>query len=187
MKQKLQWLKENIFGFGLTSFFNDFSHEMTTAILPAFIQQLIGASHAPLALGLISGISDASASFIKVWAGIIADRLKRYKLFLIIGYGLTPLFVGIIGTANYLWQITVYKTIAWIGRGMREPVRDAWITQIVDQSNYGQAFGFVRALDTLGAIMGPLVAFFALKFYALSTIFLISFIPGIFSVLSLIL
>ncbi|MDR3550813.1 MAG: MFS transporter [Candidatus Babeliales bacterium] len=186
MSAKNSWLKRNIFGFGFTSFFNDFSHEMTTAILPAFIQQLVGGAHAPLMLGIISGVSDFASSIVKVWSGLLTDRLKRYKLFLIVGYALTPLFVGIIGTAQYIWQVLLYKTIAWIGRGIREPMRDTWITQSVSPEYYGQAFGFVRAFDTLGSIAGPLVVFFMLKKYSLQTIFFVSLIPGLLSVLALI-
>lgn len=184
---KIQQTKKNIFGFGLTSCFNDFSHEMATAILPAFIQHLVGTAYAPSMLGLVSGISDAASSLVKVWSGMITDRIKNYKIFLIIGYTLTPLFSGLIGSATYLWQVLFYKTIAWVGRGLREPMRDTWIARIVPPSRYGQAFGFVRAFDTVGAIMGPLTAFFALQYCSLRTIFFLSFIPGIASVLALML
>lgn len=186
MLKKNKWLNRNIWGFGLTSFFNDFSHEMTTAILPAFIGQLTGGVNASIVLGIITGVSNAVSSLIKVWSGILTDKIKNYKLFLIIGYAITPLFVALIGSAQYIWQILIYKTFAWAGRGMREPMRDTWITDITDSLDYGKAFGFVRALDTLGAIAGPLVAFIALKFYSLRTIFFLSLIPGILSVLSLI-
>lgn len=187
MQPKNTWLSKNVFGFGLTSFFNDFSHEMTTAILPMFVEQLIGTAATPLALGFISGISDAASSAAKIYSGFLTDRIQRYKPFLIVGYALTPLFSGIIGTAHAVWQILIYKTIAWVGRGMREPMRDTWLSNIVDQKYYGHAFGFNRALDTLGAVLGPLVTFFVLDILSLKTIFFISLIPGILSVLSLIL
>jgi MFS family permease len=187
MENKQYQIKKNIFGFGLTSSFNDFSHEMATAVLPAFVEQLVGQASTPSMLGIISGISDAAASLVRVYSGILTDRIKNYKFFLIIGYALTPLFSGLIGTANYIWQIMLYKTIAWTGKGLREPMRDTWIAQIVHPSRYGQAFGFVRAFDTVGAILGPLVAFIALKYCSLRTIFFISFIPGIASVAALIL
>lgn len=185
MHNKKKWLSKNVFGFGLTSFFNDFSFEMTTAILPVFIQQIIGTSATPPALGFISGISDAASSVLKVMSGLIADRVKRYKIFLIIGYTLTPLFSGLIGTAQYIWQIILYKTLAWMGRGIREPIRDTWMAKIVSPSFYGHAFGFQRALDTMGAIAGPIATFFALQFFSIKTIFFLSFIPGALSVLSL--
>lgn len=187
MNHNASWLQRNVIGFGLTSFFNDFSHEMTTALLPTLVAQLVGAMHVPLALGLISGISNAAASLIKVWSGIITDRVTYYKNLLLIGYGVTPLFVGLIGTATAVWQVLIYKTLAWLGRGFREPMRDAWIAQTVAPSWYGHAFGFVRAFDTLGAIAGPVVVFYALPWYEVRTIFYISFIPGVLSVLALLL
>lgn len=182
----MKWLNKTVWGFGLTSFFNDFSHEMTTAILPAYIQQLIGTHFTPSALGLIGGISNGAATGMKLIAGLMADRFRNYKLFLTIGYTITPLFVGLIGTAQSIWHILLYKTVAWMGRGMREPIRDTWLSQIVPSSMYGHVFGFARALDTLGAIAGPVVAFFMISQFSLKTIFFISFIPGLLSIVSLI-
>lgn len=191
MRAKQNWLKQNIVGFGLTSFFNDFSHEMTTAILPAFIKELVGPTNTALFIGIISSVSDAISSFAKIWSGLITDKVQNWgtphnKFFLIIGYALTPIFVSLIGLSKYIWQVLIYKTVAWFGRGLREPMRDTWIANIEKPENYGKAFGFVRIADTMGAVAGPLIAFFLLKIYTLKTIFFISLIPGVFSVLSLI-
>lgn len=180
------WLTKNITGFALTSFFNDFSHEMVTAVLPQFVTQLVGIKQAPQALGLITGISNFISSLLRPLAGLLSDKISQHKLILAIGYATTPLFVGLIGTANHIWQIIVYRTIAWSGRAIREPVRDSILAGSVDKKDYGKAFGFVRSLDTLGAIVGPLVAFYILKNYKLNSVFIFSFIPGTLSVLSLI-
>jgi MFS family permease len=182
---KKHWLTKDLLGFGLASFFNDFSHEMAISILPLFVEQLIGSAGAPLALGIINGISNAVSSFTKVYSGFISDRLANIKPLLVIGYAVTPLFIGLLGTAHHMWHVVIYKTCAWIGKGLREPPRDAWLTEITDKKDFGKAFGFQRALDTLGAIAGPLVAFFALSYVSLKTIFFISLIPGLFSVLSI--
>lgn len=183
---KKHWFSKDLLGFSLASFFNDFSHEMATAILPMFVKTIVGTSQAPTILGLMSGISNAAASFMKLFSGWLSDRITRHKWLLIIGYGLTPLFSALIGTAHYAWQIIAYRTIGWMGRGLREPPRDAWLASIAGKQHYGKAFGFQRAFDTLGALIGPIIVFFIINHVSLQTIFFVSIIPGIFSVLSII-
>jgi len=91
-----RWISKDLLGFSFASFFNDFSHEMTTAILPIFTQTLVGARQAPYVLGLMSGISNAAASFMKLLSGWLSDRIAHHKWLLIIGYALTPLFSALI-------------------------------------------------------------------------------------------
>lgn len=181
-----KWLNKTILGFGLTSFFNDFSHEMATAILPAFVESLVGSSSAPIALGVISSISNTVSTITKLLSGLLSNKINLFKPILVLGYALTPIFSGLIGLAKNIYQVLLFKSIAWAGRGLREPIRDTWLSKAVEEKFYGVAFGFTRALDTLGAISGPLVAYFALKKFKLNTIFFISFIPGIFSILSVV-
>ncbi len=103
-------------------------------------------------------------------------------MLLVLGYSITPLFSCLIGTAHYLFVVLMYRIIAWFGRGLREPVRDAWLTRILSSQDYGKGFGF----DTSGAILGPLVAYFAVARTSLGTIFLIALVPGILSIASVI-
>lgn len=179
------WLTKNIFGFGLTSFFNDYAYEMTTGILPLFVEQLTGGRNTAFMLGLIGGISDGAATGMKLISGLLADTVKKYKPILLIDYTITPLFSGLIGSAHSVWTVLIYKTTAWIARGMRDPMRDVWISKIERSSFYGHAYGFQRAFDSLGAILGPITCFFLLHVVSLRTIFFIALIPGFFSVLSL--
>jgi len=181
-KNIFSWLNKNIFGLGLTSFFSDMSHEMTTAVLPAFLVSLVGNALAPQLLGIISGLSDAASSFVKTFAGWISDRIKKRKGLIVIGYATTGLFAGLTGLAASWWGVLWYRTLAWMGRGLREPPRDALIADSVSPKHYGRAFGFHRAMDTLGAIAGPLFVFFALAHVGIRSIFIYSFIPGILAV-----
>jgi len=181
------WLNKNILGAGLTSFFSDMSHEMTTAVLPAFLVNLVGSALAPQLLGIISGLSDAASSFVKTFAGWISDRIKKRKGLITIGYAATGLFAGLTGFATGWLGVLWYRTLAWMGRGLREPPRDALIADSVSPKYYGRAFGFHRAMDTLGAIAGPLFVFFALTHVGIRSIFLCSFIPGILAVLVVVL
>lgn len=185
MKWRPVWLTDNIIGFSLASFFSDLGHEMATAVLPGFLINLVGPSAAPQALGLITGVSDALASIIKPFSGMMSDRLPRRKPLIIVGYVCTAIFVGLIGFVHSVALILLYRTLAWIGRGLREPARDAFIAESIDQRYYGRAFGFQRAMDTAGAVLGPLVVFFIITKVSLPTIFALTFIPGFAAVVAI--
>lgn len=179
------WLNKNILGFGLASFWGDFGYEIATAALPLLLVTLVGSAAAPQVLGFVSSISDGAASFLKIFSGWLSDRVPRRKPFLVLGYSLSGLFIGLIGTATTAGQIIAYRTCAWIGKGLREPPRDALIAESVQRQYYGRAFGFHRAMDTLGAILGPALMFFVLRSISLRSILFLTFIPGILSVLSI--
>lgn len=178
------WLNRNVLGFGLTSFFGDASHEMTTVVLPAFITTLVGGALAPQILGIVSGFADAAASFVRIFAGWISDKMEHRKRLVVAGYAATGIFAGLTGFASNWWQALLYRTLAWTGRGLREPPRDAMLADSVSQPYYGRAFGFHRAMDTFGAIAGPLFVYFALTSAGLKNIFIFAFIPGILSVVA---
>jgi MFS family permease len=188
MRDKKQgWLNRNIAGMGLASLFSDMSHEMTTAVLPTFITSLVGPAFAPQALGIVSGLSDAIASFVKIFSGWVSDKIERRKKIVVLGYAITGFFAGLTGfVANWI-QALVFRAFAWFGRGLREPPRDALIVDSVPPQTYGRAFGFHRAMDTLGAVAGPLLVFFTLGVFGVKNIFLLSFVPGFLAVVSIIL
>ena len=177
-----KWLNKNVTAMGFTSLCSDTSHEMATSILPAFLTELVGAS-APQLLGLITGLSDLLSSAAKMLSGWLSDKLKKRKPLIVFGYFLTGLFMGLIGFARNWIEILIYKTLGWIGRGTREPPRDALLSESVDKKFYGHAFGFHRAMDSLGAIIGPLLAFFLVPLIGFRNIFFLSFIPGMLSVI----
>lgn len=181
------WLSRNMIGFCSASFFGDWCHEIGTSILPMFVAQLVGPAYTPLILGSIQGVADAGATMTKLLSGWLADRVPFYKPFLVAGYGIAGIFLVLIGTAQSVVPVFVYKIIAWLAKGLREPIRDTWISKIVPPTLYGRAFGLQRAWDTLGALIGPLSAFALLKMdFSLPSIFFLSAIPAIFSVLSIV-
>jgi MFS family permease len=150
-----------------------------------FVAQLIGPTYAPLTVGCIQGIADAASTATKLLSGWLADRVPRYKPFLIIGYG-ALLFLALIGAAHSVFLVFIGKVAAWLGRGLREPIRDTWMAKVVPSKLYGAAFGLQRAWDTLGALVGPLTTFVLLRMnVSLSIIFFITGIPAIFSILSI--
>ncbi|WP_428305009.1 MFS transporter [Lacipirellula sp.] len=149
------WLNRNVFAFGATSLLADLCYETATTVLPALLV-VVGAP--PFALGLMEGLADALSSFVKMAAGWYSDLLPRRKPFVVFGYGVTAVSIGLIGLVT-LWPIILLlRVAAWIGKGARGPARNAMLTASVPPADKGKAFGFHRAGDTIGAIIGPLVA-----------------------------
>ena len=149
------WLNRNTLGIGLTSLFSDWSHEIATAILPAFLASL-GAG--PGWLGAIEGTADGLSSFSKLAAGHYTDRVKRRKALVQCGYIVTTLATGALALATNAWHVLIARTAAWLGRGVRTPGRKALLAAGVSPDAYGHAFGFERMMDTLGAIVAPITA-----------------------------
>lgn len=175
----IHWLTRNVFAIGMLSLFSDTGHELTTAILPLFLQTFGGGA---IALGTIEGVSDASSSLLKMWMSHYSDRIGKRKPILIIGYLVTAL-MGCFAFVTRWWQLVAIRSIAWIGRGARGPVRDALLAESVPGEAHGRAFGFESAMDTIGAILGPAIALSLIGIISLRHIFLISFIPGSITVL----
>ena len=201
------WLNRNVVLFGLTSLFSDFCHEMATAVLPQFMQA-IGASVA--SLGFIEGSADAASSFVKLGAGYHSDKIGRRKGWTAVGYALTAAAIAVF-TFAFAWPLILLgRVVGWLGRGIRGPLRDAMLADSVSQEDRGKAFGFHRAGDTAGAVVGPLAAFGLLSLatshpgfvralsawlpglrsagdWPFRTIFLLTLIPGTLSVLTVLL
>lgn len=180
--KKPTWLNKNIVGFSLASLFADFSQEIATAVIPTFLMGMADPQTVPQLVGLIGGFSDSASSFFKLFSGLYSDRLAQRKPFIVIGYILSAIFIPFIATAVYPLKIIVYQTLAWIGKGFREPPRDALLAESVPSTVYGRAFGFQRAMDTLGSILGLVVLTLLIHYFAVKTILLATVIPGICAV-----
>lgn len=148
------WLNRTVVGVGITSALGDFCYETTTVILPGFLA-VLGIPAA--ALGLIEGLADAVAAFTKMVSGYIADKLGHRKLLVLVGYGLTPAGQALIALAVGWPLLLVGRIVSWFGKGLRGPLRDAIVVQAVSPKTRGRAFGFHRAADTIGAVLGPLL------------------------------
>jgi MFS family permease len=148
------WLNRTVVGAGITSALGDFCYETTTVLLPGFLA-VLGIPAA--VLGIIEGLADAVASFTKMVSGYIADKLGHRKLLVLIGYGLTPVGQALIALAVGWPLLLLGRLISWFGKGLRGPLRDAIVIQAVSPETRGRAFGFHRAMDTVGAVLGPLL------------------------------
>lgn len=184
------WLNRNVIGMGMASLLSDAGHEMATAILPGFLA-VLGMSAA--ALGVIEGVADAVSSFVKIGAGWVSDRFGHRKSIAVGGYLLTGVSKALFALAHGLPLILVGRTLAWFGRGIRGPLRDAMLAESVPSKDRGKAFGFHRAGDTLGAIIGPLIGVGLLAYLGdqaigasrpFRMIFLLTLVPGVGSALA---
>lgn len=178
-------ISKNVVMMGLVSFFNDVASEMVYPIVPIFLTTVLGAPVS--AVGLIEGIAESTASLLKVVSGRMSDKLKKRKIFVIFGYSFSTLSKVMLGFAN-AWPLVLFgRFIDRFGKGTRTSARDAMIAESSTESNRGRSFGYHRAMDTLGAVVGPLSALLLLRYFSnnLQAIFLIAFIPGIIGVILL--
>ncbi|MDE3110407.1 MAG: MFS transporter [Acidobacteriota bacterium] len=150
-----RWLSRGVLGIGLASLFSDWGHETATAILPAFLT-VLGAP--AFALGVIEGLSDGLSSFAKLAGGWVADDPERRKPTGIIGYTTTAITTFVYSFAQSWPVLLALRSVGWMGRGSRGPSRDSLLADSVDPGRAGRAFGFERAMDSLGAVLGPLSA-----------------------------
>jgi MFS family permease len=179
--KKARWLNSTVLGIGLASLFSDTSHEMATTIMPAFLATM---GVAAAWLGVIEGVSDGLSSFAKLASGYYTDHLQRRKPIAILGYALTTLGIAAFGLATAAWQVLALRASAWLGRGIRTPVRKALLAAAVDRETYGRAFGFERMMDTLGAIIAPALVWFLLGalHYHYANLFAFTLIPGVLAI-----
>jgi MFS family permease len=174
----LRWLNRTVLGIGLASLFSDWSHEIATAVMPAFLGTM---GVAAAWLGIIEGISDGLSSVGKLGSGYYTDRLQRRKFIAVTGYLVTALGTASFGLATAAWHVLVARALAWFGRGVRTPIRKALLAGAVTPETYGRAFGFERMMDTLGAIVGPASGVLLLQLvnYRYHSLFALTLIPGL--------
>lgn len=177
-QKKTGWLNRTVLGIGLASLFSDWSHEIATAAMPAFLATL---GVAAAWLGLIEGVSDGLSSFAKMASGYYTDRLQRRKPIAVAGYLVTALGTAAFGLATSAWHVLFARSAAWFGRGVRTPVRKALLAGSVDRAAYGRAFGLERMMDTIGAIVGPASALLILQIsnHNYRLLFACTLVPGL--------
>ncbi|MDP3791687.1 MAG: MFS transporter [Candidatus Omnitrophota bacterium] len=180
-------LNKNIIVLSITSFFTDISSEMLYPIIPIFLTSILGA---PVAImGLIEGAAEATASLMKVFSGWLSDRFRRRQPFVTFGYFLSSIGKLLLFLA-YAWPMVFFaRFVDRLGKGIRTSPRDALLADSTAIEYRGKAFGFHRAMDTLGACLGPILALWLLAILKdnIRQVFLIAFIPAILAVVVLLL
>jgi len=170
----------NVKALGIVSLLTDASSEAIYPILPLFLTSVLGT---PVAvIGIIESIAEATASLMKVLSGWLSDRVGRRRPLILLGYGLSNLMKPVLAIAGTWPAVLALRFADRFGKGIRTAPRDALIADSAPQELRGRAFGLHRALDTLGAAIGPLVAWATLSLVhgpaGFRTVFLISAIPG---------
>ncbi len=184
-------MPRNVVALGFTSLFTDVSTEMLIPILPLFITATLGAS--ATSLGIIEGVAECVASVLRTTSGWLSDRIGRRKPFLVLGYGLSGAAKAAIGLAAGWTTVLGLRVADRLGKGLRNPPRDALIADSVPRESLGRAFGLHRAMDTAGAAIGPLLAWAllghwrALGVAGYRRIFFVSAVPAALSLLVLLL
>lgn len=178
-------LKPQVILLGLAALLNDAASELIYPLLPVFLTTTLGAT--PLIVGLIEGMAEFVASILKYFSGAWSDRMKRRKPWIVTGYGLAAASRALIAAATVWPLVLTARLVDRTGKGMRSAPRDAMIADVTPRESRGRAYGFHRALDHTGAIVGPLLALVLLQGLGLSmrTTFYIAVIPGAVGVVML--
>jgi MFS family permease len=179
-----RWLTPGVRGIGAASLLADVGHEIPTSLLPSLLTGTLGAPAA--ALGVIEGVADGLAGAARFGGGALADDPGRRRAVAVGGYGTTAVLSGLIGVATSVWQVAILRSGAWFARGLRVPARNALLADVVPAEAYGRAYGFERAMDNLGAILGPLLGIALVAAVGVRGAMLLSIVPGLLAVAAIV-
>ncbi len=157
MKRKIP---KQVLILGMISFFTDFASEMLYPVVPLFLTSVLGASMA--VVGIIEGVAEVTASLLKGYFGALSDKLRKRAVFVKIGYTLSAIVKPLPGFFPFIGTVVTSRTLDRVGKGIRTAPRDALLAANADKTNRGAIFGFHRSMDTLGAVVGPLIALLVL-------------------------
>lgn len=184
--RSLPKIPRSVWALGFVSMFMDISSEMIHALLPLYMVTVLGTS--VVAVGIIEGIAEATASITKVFSGALSDRLGKRKLLTVLGYGLGALTKPVFPLASGLEWLTAARFVDRVGKGIRGAPRDALVADVTPAALRGAAFGLRQALDTVGAFLGPLLAIVLMWLTAshFQAVFWVAVIPAFVAVYILI-
>lgn len=163
----------------------DISSEMIYPLIPLYLNNVLLASKT--SIGVIEGVAESTASILKVFSGWLSDRLGKRKALIFWGYGISVFSRPVLAIATSWMHVLFYRFTDRVGKGVRTAPRDAVIADSTRREILGKAFGFHRSMDTVGAVIGPTLAFVLMGLFhdRIQTVFWISIIPGLFAVLTI--
>ena len=179
---------------GVVSLFTDTATEMIYPLVPLYVAAL---GSGAILLGIIEGVAETTAAMLKLISGIISDKVGKRKLLVFVGYALSTVARPFTGVVSSAWEIVVVRMFDRVGKGIRSAPRDALIASSADESIRGKSYGFHRAMDHAGAVLGPLLAILSLlmlilwfnvkdSLTALRWTFVLSIVPGALAVLTIV-
>ena len=157
-------LSGNVLALSVVSFLNDTSSEIIYPFLPAFLALTLGAT--PAAIGLIEGFAESVASLLKLFSGYLSDKFDSYKLPVFAGYSLASIVRPLLAFVTSWQQVLFVRMADRVGKGIRVAPRDSLLASSVSEEKRGLAFGFNRAADHLGAVVGPIIGFILIYYLA---------------------
>ncbi|HXW50581.1 MAG TPA: MFS transporter [Candidatus Acidoferrales bacterium] len=177
MPARASWLTRSVVAIGIASLLSDACYELVIPLLPALVVALGGGA---LALGAIEGFADGLAALFKLWGGVVADRTKHRRALTATGYLGVGICMPAIGFATSVVGVFALRVGGWICRGFRSPIRDTLLVDDTDPKFVNRAFGFTRALDTVGAVIGPAAAMLLVALHVpVAKAILFGFVPGV--------
>ena len=189
--QRYRGLPRNVFAIGLVSLLNDASSEIIYPLLPVFLATSLGAS--AKAIGTIEGLAESISSLLKLFAGYLSDRLAKRKSLVVAGYTLASVARPLLAFAQTWTQVLAIRLTDRVGKGIRTAPRDAMIADTVRTEQRGLAFGFHRAMDHCGAVIGPIIGYVLVVLFVansrlpttgeFSKIFIVASIPALLAVI----
>ena len=184
-EQQNKTLPKNVWVLGFVSLLTDISSKIIDSLLPLFLVSSLGANL--LTVGWIEGIAKSTASVLKLFSGALSDYLGKRKGLAIAGYGLSTLVKPLFALATSPAWILMARFGDRVGKGIRVAPRDALVADVTDEANLGAAYGLRQSLDTIGAFMGPIVAFFLMSLWEQNfrLVFWSALIPAILAVVLL--
>ncbi len=182
---RLAAVPRSIWALGIVSMFMDLSSELIHSLLPIFMVSTLGTSIT--AVGLVEGIAEATANIVKIFSGTLSDYFGKRKFLVVIGYSLAALSKPLFPLANTINLIVMARFIDRIGKGVRDAPRDAMISDIATPEIRGTCFGLRQSLDTIGAILGPLLAIGGMLLFSgnIRNALWLAFIPAVIAVVIL--
>lgn len=171
---------------GFVSFFTDMGSEIIYPILPMF---LVGLKATRATIGLIEGLAEGVPTLVRLVSGYISDRVRSRKWMILFGYSISTVFKPLIGLARASGVVLLFRLLDRLGKGIRTAPRDALVADCSEETVRGYSFGFQRAMDHAGAVLGALIAFTVLWVFQLDAgrAILLAFFPGLLAVLTIIL
>jgi len=184
MSKKLFGIELDVFLLGLVSFFTDVSSEMIFSVFSIFFTVILGAS--AFLLGILEGLADLASTSLDYLSGFVSDKTGKRKIYAFAGYALSAIGKLILVFTATISAVFSFRIVDRLGKSIRGPPRDAWLSSIAEKSQRGYSFGVHQALDQGGAIVGPLSAYAILYYFgqtsaSFSLLFKLAFIPAIIS------
>jgi len=180
-KSLFKGINRNVLILGMVSFFTDLSSQIVVPVIPLYLTSVLGVG--ALAVGIVEGAAESTASLLKVVSGFWSDKIKKRKPFVFWGYSLSAISKPLFALAGSWGLLLFFRILERMGKGLRTAPRDAIVAASSESGKRGKAFGIHRAMDGIGSVLGALLAFFLLPVLGYEKLLLFAFIPAFIAVI----